>query len=108
MDAYRTANITNATQITSRLGDVTSDFAAGFAAATALKDSHIREEVNKALADHAQMAVNWQQIGTYRDTSGSIRLGIDMNDGGRGGVQHRHDSSDTGDQRFVYPHENFY
>ena len=60
MDAYRTANITNATQTTSRLGDITSKFAAGFATATALKDSHIREEVNKALADHAQMAVNQQ------------------------------------------------
>ena len=70
MDAYCTANITNVTQITSKLGDVTSDFAAGFAAATALKDSHIREELNKALADHAQMAVNRQQISTYRDTSG--------------------------------------
>ena len=60
MDTYHTANITNDTQITSRLGDVTSNFAAGFVAATALKDSHIREEVNKALADHAQMAVNQQ------------------------------------------------
>jgi hypothetical protein len=58
MDAYCTANITNATQITSRLGDVTRNFAAGFAASTTVKDSHIREEVNKALVDHAQMAVN--------------------------------------------------
>jgi len=75
------ASIINAKQNAATLGDATSQFAAGFAAATALSNSQVRSAVNEALANHAQAtAANRQQ----QDIDG---LGGECDDGvGGGGV----------------------
>jgi len=73
------ASSINAKQNAATLGDATSQFAAGFAAATALSNSQVRSAVNEALANHAQAtAANRQQ----QDIDG---LGGECDDDGVGG-----------------------
>lgn len=105
-DTHQTG--TNKTKETAAiLGDATSQFAAGFAAATALSNSHVRSAVNEALANHAQAAAaNRQQAGALGEASGSGGAGIDGN-GGTG--QRRGEGGMTREQMFsMYPNGNFY
>jgi len=82
------------------LGDATSQFAAGFAAATALSNSHIRSAVNEVLANRAKAAAaNRQHVDTYGD--GSMGCVNDV-------VQNKDESIDTRTKRFVHPQKNIF
>jgi len=104
----------NGKQKAATLGDATSQFAAGFAAATALSNSQVRSAVNEALANHA--AANRQQQGVggrgvESDDGGGIGGGvggIDGNVGGGGVGQRREDGGSTREQRYMYSPGNFY
>jgi len=119
------ANNTNTKQGgTATLGDATSQFAAGFAAATALSNSQVRAAVNEALANHAQVAAANRQSqrggsgalgggGSGETSGGSGGVGIDGNGGGGGGAGQRREEGSGGggstrDQRFMYSPGNFY
>lgn len=103
-DVHPAAAPNNAKQNAATLGDATSQFAAGFAAATALSNSQVRSAVNEALANHAQAAAANRQQGAGLGEGGGG--GID----GNGGVGQRRDEGGGGsrEQRYMYSPGNFY
>jgi len=108
------ASSINAKQSAAKLGDATSQFAAGFAAATALSNSQVRSAVNEALANQVQAAAaNRQQQGVGglggEADDGNSGVGVGGLDGNGGGVgQRREDGGSTREQMFMYSPGNFY